>query len=457
MINPPIDEPGLGAEIGHLALSSGGETVESGFLVSALTFRLFASELGIILGRHGADAKYDEPVRLLLQDHIEEIEARRSTTVEKHVPERQIRNWLKKGRFNLKRELKGPQLKNLSRLLAMRHGANFSVPGAGKTTTLLALYEILHSDGKADRLLVVAPKNAFLSWEDEIKACFPKYKISFRRLEGEEAGVASALADDPEVCLITYQLLVNVHGQVGNWVHRHKTHLVLDESHRIKSGVSKVTPAAALKLSGSGVRRDILSGTPMPQSPEDLRPQMDFLWPGQRILPEARSRPAILEDTIPDIQARMTPLYVRTTKADLKLPRLEFVPISHEDPNCRVMIANPAACGEGISLHQACHYAIYVDRTFNAAHFLQSVDRIHRLGLAPDQETLIHILEARWTIDARVALRLKAKIDAMCQILNDPGLAALAYDPEDVVEEFPGGLEAGDVEEVVDHLVRDAD
>jgi len=30
----------------------------------------------------------------------------------------------------------------------------------------------------------------------------------------------------------------------------------------------------------------------------------------------------------------------------------------HQDPSCRVMIANPAACGEGISLHKACHHAI---------------------------------------------------------------------------------------------------
>jgi SNF2 family DNA or RNA helicase len=129
----------------------------------------------------------------------------------------------------------------------------------------------------------------------------------------------------------------------------------------------------------------------------------------------------------------------------------------HEDGDCRVMIANPAACGEGISLHKACHYAIYVDRTFNAAHYLQSVDRIHRLGLPEDQETTIAILEARWTIDSRVARRLSAKIEAMSTILNDPGLAALAYDPEDVVEEFPAGIQAEDVEEVVDHFVRDGE
>ena len=129
----------------------------------------------------------------------------------------------------------------------------------------------------------------------------------------------------------------------------------------------------------------------------------------------------------------------------------------HEDEECRVMIANPAACGEGISLHKACHYAIYVDQTFNAAHYLQSVDRIHRLGLPENQETKIVILEARWTIDTRAARRLLVKIEAMSTILNDPGLAALAYDPEDVVEEFPGGIQAEDVEEVVDHFVSDGD
>jgi SNF2 family DNA or RNA helicase len=127
----------------------------------------------------------------------------------------------------------------------------------------------------------------------------------------------------------------------------------------------------------------------------------------------------------------------------------------HEDKQCRVMIANPAACGEGISLHRACHHAVYLDRTFNAAHYLQSIDRIHRLGLPEDTHTNVEILEAASTIDARVARRLKAKIDSMSRILNDPGLGALAYDPEDIVEEFPAGIQAEDIEEIVDHLVHE--
>src|SRR5439155_10611516 len=66
----------------------------------------------------------------------------------------------------------------------------------------------------------------------------------------------------------------------------------------------------------------------------------------------------------------------------------------HEDERCLVLVANPAAGGEGISLHHVCHNAIYVGRTFNAAHYLQSRHRIHRLGLPRDAVTRIEVLEA---------------------------------------------------------------
>ena len=52
--------------------------------------------------------------------------------------------------------------------------------------------------------------------------------------------------------------------------------------------------------------------------------------------------------------------------------------------SCSILIANPAASGESISLHHWCNEAIYLDRSFNAAHFLQSMDRIHRFGKNPE-------------------------------------------------------------------------
>ena len=114
------------------------------------------------------------------------------------------------------------------------------------------------------------------------------------------------------------------------------------------------------------------------------------------------------------------------------------------------MIANPAAAGEGISLHMACHHALYLDRSFNAAHYLQSVDRIHRLGSVYEPE--VEIPEAADTIDGRVAKRLEQEGQGHSKILNDPGLAALAMTHSDIQEEFVGGIEPGDVEEIMDHL-----
>ena len=45
-----------------------------------------------------------------------------------------------------------------------------------------------------------------------------------------------------------------------------------------------------------------------------------------------------------------------------------------------VLIANPAACAESVSLHKTCSNAIYYDLSYNCAQYLQSLDRIHRVG-----------------------------------------------------------------------------
>ena len=64
---------------------------------------------------------------------------------------------------------------------------------------------------------------------------------------------------------------------------------------------------------------------------------------------------------------------------------------------CMVLIANPAACAESISLHKVCHHAIYLDRSFNCAHYLQSLDRIHRLGLEQEEKTYYYLILALQT------------------------------------------------------------
>lgn len=84
----------------------------------------------------------------------------------------------------------------------------------------------------------------------------------------------------------------------------------------------------------------------------------------------------------------------------------------------KVIIANPFAVAESISLHKACHYAIYLERTFNAAHFIQSKDRIHRYGLKPSDETNYYFLISKDSIDEVIDERLSAKEQRMIEIME---------------------------------------
>lgn len=89
-----------------------------------------------------------------------------------------------------------------------------------------------------------------------------------------------------------------------------------------------------------------------------------------------------------------------------------------EDCPYRVIIANPFAVAESISLHKACHNAIYIERSFNAAHFVQSKDRIHRYGLKPNDETHYYFIIARDSIDETIDARLTEKERRMTEIME---------------------------------------
>lgn len=91
-----------------------------------------------------------------------------------------------------------------------------------------------------------------------------------------------------------------------------------------------------------------------------------------------------------------------------------------QQPNCpyKVIIANPFAVAESISLHKACHNAVYIERSFNAAHFVQSKDRIHRYGLASDVETHYYFILSQDTIDETIDTRLNEKEQRMNEIME---------------------------------------
>ena len=129
----------------------------------------------------------------------------------------------------------------------------------------------------------------------------------------------------------------------------------------------------------------------------------------------------------------------------------------HIDPNCKAVIANPAAAGEGISLHTVCHNAIYIDRSYVSTHYLQSIDRIHRLGLAADQTTSIFVYRSKapqeiGSIDLSVSRRLTEKIRNMQQLLDDPDLHKIALDEEEADDPIDYDITPEDLVDLIREL-----
>ena len=115
------------------------------------------------------------------------------------------------------------------------------------------------------------------------------------------------------------------------------------------------------------------------------------------------------------------------------------------------LVTNPATSSESISLHRACHNAIYFDRTYDAALFFQSIDRIHRLGLPDGADVTIHILQATIgddeTIDHLVDASLLSKQEAMEELLGGAEIHPLQQDSAE-----PEGSPA-DLEQLIRYLL----
>ncbi|MBT0770768.1 DEAD/DEAH box helicase [Kineosporia sp. J2-2] len=474
------------------------------------------------------------------------------------------------------------QRRDLAALLGMNHGANFSVPGAGKTRVALAVFAAMRQKGDAERLLVICPKSAYETWQYEAGVCFAQ-PLRTTIL----AGTVNSTA---ELLVVNYERLARSRAALSAWLQARPSMIILDEAHRMKLGSSGAYGAACLALGPLANRRLILTGTPAPNGAQDLESLLSFVWPGRGKQVVSN---AVAGGNLAYASSVLRPMFTRTTKAELGLPpvstKIRYVdlpklhreiyevlkgnpsarsgdldalgktmlrmlmaatspallaegttrhePLAYqvppieaspgdslntllknlpqhelspkyeeavkivaqnaadqrktlvwstfvrsittlerllepfqpavvhggtadreeqiqrfrEDPDCWVLISNPATLGEGISLHHDCHDALYVDRDFTAGRFLQSLDRIHRLGLAPDTETRVTVLAARNTVDEVVARRLEEKLEFMGSILDDSAVRQLGdLQEEDTLT--AGGMDAIDIRALLAHL-----
>ena len=88
------------------------------------------------------------------------------------------------------------------------------------------------------------------------------------------------------------------------------------------------------------------------------------------------------------------------------------------DTGLDILIANPAACAESVSLHRTCSNAIYYDLSYNCAEYLQSLDRIHRVGGSEEKVSFYHFLQYRDTFESQILDNWNAKTARMLEVID---------------------------------------
>ena len=100
-----------------------------------------------------------------------------------------------------------------------------------------------------------------------------------------------------------------------------------------------------------------------------------------------------------------------------------------------ILIANPAACAESISLHKTCSYAIYYDLSYNCAQYLQSLDRIHRVGGSETKPAHYYFLLYENSIDSDIIANIRQK-EANMNAIIDQDYAIYSLDMFEDVEDI---------------------
>lgn len=116
-----------------------------------------------------------------------------------------------------------------------------------------------------------------------------------------------------------------------------------------------------------------------------------------------------------------TPVETADSEVESQMETRESIvrEFNSDNSSFNVIIANPFAVAESISLHKKCHNAIYLERSFNAAHFIQSKDRIHRYGLPEGIITTYYYLISENSIDETINSRLQLKENRLNQIMEN--------------------------------------
>ena len=130
---------------------------------------------------------------------------------------------------------------------------------------------------------------------------------------------------------------------------------------------------------------------------------------------------------------------VMIINGEVELSERQEIIDGFKDGELQVLITNPHTLAESVSLHTVCHDAIYLEYSYNLVHLLQSKDRIHRLGLAPNQYTQYYYFMTQfiydgeeYSLDEQIFNRLCEKEEVMLDAIDNNILEHVSSNQEDL-------------------------
>lgn len=314
----------MGGEKGYLVCYSDEANtllpkIVSYFKRVGLTYRLDDSAKAILVAHEGATELLNDAIKI----------GRRLKDAQFDTSEKELLLSFLKSSVN--RPLKLHQCKAALHLLSTINGANFSVPGSGKTAVVLAVFDKLRQEGEVDSLFVVGPPACFGPWRTEYKEVLgvePSYEIlAGGDIETRHSKYFVTNESASDLYLTTFQTIQRDWERVKLLFENQgvKFYFVVDEAHYIKQ-MGGAWATAVLNIAGHASRRCILTGTPFPRSYSDAFNLFDVLWPGRSPISEDQRHAIELytqrkenQRAAEVLEASIGPLFYRVRKADLGL------------------------------------------------------------------------------------------------------------------------------------------
>ncbi|MBM4765486.1 SNF2-related protein [Bacillus sp. B15-48] len=226
------------------------------------------------------------------------------------------------------RPLREQQMWSAFYMTQMQKAANFSVPGAGKTSMIYGVFAYLNSNevNKVDRIVMIGPKNSFLSWKLEFDENFgSKKKLEVLDIHSENAADVQLRLNgiNKNLILINYESLPKYEAVLSDIIDD-RTILVFDEIHKIK-GITSKRAQFAKRIAVKPSYKFALTGTPIPNSYQDIYNFLNILYLEEyqmffNFKPNELKEPSVT--MIDEINSKLFPFFWRTTKKQLAVPKV---------------------------------------------------------------------------------------------------------------------------------------